>query len=143
MQSTVLLVEADPPARDALRQTLEEAGYAVTEAANGVAALDLLRLNLSRKRPHRLVVLLSPSLPYLDGAEVLRAIAADPHLATHHAYVLLTPAQGPAYHIDEQALPTLTVAAMPQPCSKKELLDVVAHAASGLGMGSEGASRRD
>jgi len=56
MQPTVLLVEADQPARDALRQTLEEAGYAVAEAADGVAALDLLRLNLTRMRPHRLVV---------------------------------------------------------------------------------------
>jgi CheY-like chemotaxis protein len=143
MQPTVVLVDADQSARAILHQMLEEAGYAVTEAADGVAALDLLRLNLTRKRPHRLVVLLRPSLPQMDAAGLLRTIAEDPHLATHHAYVVLTPAEAPALPVDQQAFPNLTIAAMSQVCSQAELLDVVARAASGLGLGSEGASRRD
>jgi CheY-like chemotaxis protein len=138
-----LLVDADEPARDTLRQILEEAGYTVSQVADGLATLDLLRLNLSRKRPHRLVVMVSQALPQLDGASLLRAIADDPHLATHHAYVLLTQSEGPAFHVDEPSLPNLTIAEMPQPLEPAAVVDIVARAASGLGMGSEGASRRD
>lgn len=143
MQPAILLVEADEPVRDTLRQILEEAGYAVSQVADGLAALDLLRLNLTRKRPHRLVVIVSQALPQLDGAGLLRAIAEDPHLATHHAYVLLTRAEGPAFHIDEQVLPNLTIADMPQPLDPAAVLDIVARAARELGMGSEGTGRRD
>lgn len=143
MQPAVLLVEADEPARDTLRQILEGDGYAVSQVADGLAALDLLRLNLSRKRPHRLVVMVRQVLPQLDAAGLLSAIADDPHLATHHAYVLLTHGEGPAFHVDALSLPNLTIAEMPQPLDPTTVLEIVARAASRLGMGSEGASRRD
>lgn len=143
MQPAVLIVAADGPDRDSLHELLAEAGYAVAEVSDGAAALDLLRLNLARKRPHRLVVLVSESLLRMGGADLLRTIAADPHLATHHAYVLLTPAGGPAFPLDEHTLPTLTIASMPQPLTRAALLDTVAQAAGGLGIGSEGTSRRD
>ena len=143
MQPAVLLVERDETARTNLHQTLEEAGYAVTEAADGAAALALLQLNLTRKRPHRLVVLLGPALPTMDAAEVLRSIAADPHLASHHAYVVFTPSEGPVFLPAEQALPNLSIVAMAQPISPAALLEAVAHAAGGLGLGSEGTGRRD
>ncbi len=143
MQPAVLVIDADQSARDTLRELLEPVGYAVTEASNSDAALDLLRRNLARKRPHRLVVLLGAALPQGDAARLLRTIAEDTHLATHHAYVVLMQDEGRGFEVEELALPNLTMVAMSPPFTPAELLDVVAHAASGLGLGSEGASRRD
>ena len=48
-----LVVDDDPPLRELLREIFEAEGYQVTEAAEGNAALDLLRSSL-----HRFVVLL-------------------------------------------------------------------------------------
>ena len=50
---SVLVVDDDPMLRDLLREVLEAEGYSVLQAAEGHAALDLLRSS-----PHRLVVLL-------------------------------------------------------------------------------------
>jgi CheY-like chemotaxis protein len=47
MQPAILLVADEFAARDLLQGTLTEAGYSVTEVADGSAALDLLRLNLT------------------------------------------------------------------------------------------------
>lgn len=144
MRPAVLLVTADASSRDALRQILEEAGYAVSEAADSTAALGLLRLNLSRKRPHRLVVLVHHALPEVDGAGMLRAIAGDLNLATHHAYVLLATPHEPSFPtIEEEVLAYLTVSVVPQPIERDVLLSAVAQAASGLGMEPAGAGRRD
>lgn len=149
MRPAVLLVAADAPgrdapSRDALRLVLEEAGYAVSEAADGTEALAVLRLNLSRKRPHRLVVLLHQALPEVDSAGMLRTIAEDPHLATHHAYVLMAAPQEPAFPtIEEDVLAHLTVSVVPRPFERDVLLSAVAQAASCLGMEPEGAGRRD
>ena len=144
MRPAVLLVAADAPGRDALRLVLEEVGYAVSEAADGTAALALLRLNLSRKRPHRLVVLVQQALPEVDGAAMLRTIAEDPHLATHHAYMLLAAPQEPSFPtIEEDVLAHLTVSVVPRPFEQDVLLSAVAQAASCLGMEPEGAGRRD
>jgi CheY-like chemotaxis protein len=143
MQPAVLLVDADQAACDALREILEPAGYTVTESDSGDAALGLLRVNLTRMRPHRLVVLLRAAPPQVDAATMLRAIAEDPHLATHHAYVVLTPVLGPTFEVEALELPNLQVVAMSPPYTPAELLDVVARAAGGLGLGSDGTSRRD
>ena len=143
MQPAILLVADDSAARDLLQRTLTEAGYPVTALAEGSEALDLLRLNLTRKRPHRLVVLLHPASPQMKVTDFLRAIADDVHLAAHHTYVLLVPAAGPAFQVDAQAFPNLTITALPHPCPPEALRAVVARVASQLGMGSEEAGRRD
>lgn len=143
MHPAVLLVAAQGPSRDALHQTLEDAGYAVSEAPDSGSALETLRLNLSRVRPHRLVVLLDQASPNLDCDEILRAIAEDPHLVTHHAYVVIPAAERQMFIPDEEVCRRLTVFVLPQPFATPALLDVVARAASGLGIGSEGDSRRD
>ncbi|HEV2237638.1 MAG TPA: hypothetical protein VGR57_13335 [Ktedonobacterales bacterium] len=143
MQPAILLVADDSAARDLLQRTLTEAGYLVTALAEGSEALDLLRLNLTRKRPHRLVVLLNPTSPHMHVADFLRAIADDTHLAAHHGYVLLVPAEGPALHVDGQAFPNLTITELPHPCPPEVVCAAVARVASQLGMGSEEAGRRD
>jgi CheY-like chemotaxis protein len=76
----VCIVEDDEDIRATLRYLLEDAGYRTVEAANGLAALQLLRTSSSR-----LVVLLDLMLPVLDGAGVLAAVVEDPGLITRHA----------------------------------------------------------
>ena len=143
MQPLVLVVETDAPKRAALRQMLEEAGYACSEAADGPAALEMLHLNLARKRPHRLIVLLNPLLPGFDGTHVLRVIAEDPHLATHHVYILLAEDQHAAVPEGASPYAHLSVSVLPAPFAVDMLLDMVAQAARGLGMEPDGAGRRD
>jgi len=59
----IVVVDDDPGIRTALRSALEEQGHAVSEAGDGLTALE--RLHTS---PWPLVVLLDLKMPYLDGA---------------------------------------------------------------------------
>jgi DNA-binding NtrC family response regulator len=71
--STILLVEDDAPMRELLRGALSEAGYAVSTAEHGGAALEAV----SRQRPDLVVTDLC--MPKVDGMELvmqLRRIAA-------------------------------------------------------------------
>jgi len=74
----VLVVDDDPHIREVMRFALERAGFAVTEAADGRAALGAC----ARERPA--VVVLDIMMPEMDGADVCRALRA-PAAAT--AYV--------------------------------------------------------
>jgi signal transduction histidine kinase/CheY-like chemotaxis protein len=71
----VLVVEDDPRSADLLRVYLEDAGYAVAVARDGVEGLELA---------HRLepsVVILDVLLPGLNGWEVLARLKSDPPTA--------------------------------------------------------------
>jgi len=81
----ILVVDDDDAIRETLRFALEDAGYQVSEAKEGMAALRLLRSTRDR-----MVVLLDLMMPGLDGAGVLGAVAGDHQLATQHTYILLT-----------------------------------------------------
>lgn len=81
----VLIVDDDQSIRETLRVVLEDAGYDVVEAADGMAALDVLRASKDS-----LVVLLDLMMPKLDGAAVLGAVAADRKLVKRHGYVMMT-----------------------------------------------------
>jgi CheY-like chemotaxis protein len=119
----VMVVEDDDDIRMTLRFLLESAGYAVTEAADGVAALDLLHAQLVAN-----VVLLDMLMPRLSGMEVLRAIAAQPTLAQMHRIILLT-ARAQSFPPDDALLlDRLNVPVMRKPFEIDELLDAV-HAA--------------
>jgi DNA-binding NarL/FixJ family response regulator len=65
---TVLVVDDHAPLRALVRDLLEQAGYAVAEAASGTAAVQFLE----GARPA--VVLLDVNLPGLNGYEVCRRI---------------------------------------------------------------------
>ena len=72
---TVLVVDDSLVVRAVVRSRLEEEGYRVIEAVDGIAALDECR----RAAPD--VVLLDVEMPGIDGREVLRRLKADPGLA--------------------------------------------------------------
>lgn len=72
---TVLVVDDSLVVRAVVRSRLEEEGYRVVEAVDGIAALDECR----QAAPD--VVLLDVEMPGIDGREVLRRLKADPGLA--------------------------------------------------------------
>ena len=66
----IVVVDDDPVLRAILRGYLEDAGYRVTEAADGDSLLDAL------PRLDPALMLLDVKLPGADGFELLRAIRA-------------------------------------------------------------------
>jgi CheY-like chemotaxis protein len=68
----ILVVERDPHVRELEQYFLEEAGFAVEFADNGLAALELAR----SVQPHILITEIL--VPGLDGLALCRRIKADP-----------------------------------------------------------------
>jgi DNA-binding response OmpR family regulator len=69
----VLVVDDDRTVSDVVRRYLERAGYQVTQAGDGAAAL----AEVARDQPD--LVVLDLMLPQIDGLEVCRRLRADPH----------------------------------------------------------------
>ncbi|HEX7502333.1 MAG TPA: PAS domain S-box protein [Acidobacteriota bacterium] len=67
---TILLIEDDPAVRQVTRSLLEEFGYVVLEAADGIAARDIFRRESERIE----LVLCDLIMPRLNGRETLAAI---------------------------------------------------------------------
>jgi CheY-like chemotaxis protein len=70
--STILVVDDDTPIRSLLKQELTDAGYKVTEAANGKAALDIVRVT----KPD--LILLDVMMPEINGFDVAAVLKNDP-----------------------------------------------------------------
>ena len=86
LTTTVLLVEDEEPLRRVVKDLLEREGFKVTEAADGVAALD----EIDRSAPD--IVVLDLNLPRLDGYGVLSHIRA--RQATSNLPVIVLTAKG-------------------------------------------------
>jgi CheY-like chemotaxis protein len=71
----LLLVEDDADLRDLLVLALEQKGYDVTSATNGVEALVRLEFD-----PKPAVILMNLCMPVMPGGELLDALRADPQL---------------------------------------------------------------
>ena len=69
---TILVVDDDTPIRSLLRQELSDAGYQVHEAANGKAALDMVRV----KKPD--LIILDVMMPEINGFDVAAVLKNDP-----------------------------------------------------------------
>jgi CheY-like chemotaxis protein len=72
----VLIAEDNAVNRELLRELLEARGYAVDEAYDGQAALQMIE----QTRPD--ILLLDIGMPVLDGFAVVRRIRENPRLAT-------------------------------------------------------------
>ncbi|MDX6600145.1 MAG: hypothetical protein QOE87_4032 [Gaiellales bacterium] len=68
---TVLVVDDEPDIRYLLRNTLEEAGYGVVEAAHGEAALEQVR------RSHPQLVVTDWMMPRMNGGELIERLRAE------------------------------------------------------------------
>ena len=71
----VLIAEDNAVNRELLREILEAHGYAVDEACDGQAALDMIE----QIRPD--ILLLDIGMPVLDGFAVVRRIRENPRFA--------------------------------------------------------------
>ncbi len=68
MAGTILIVDDDPQIRDVLRISLTQAGFEITEAADGIAALEAV----AKSNPD--LIVLDIGLPEMDGRDVCREI---------------------------------------------------------------------
>jgi CheY-like chemotaxis protein len=123
----VLLVDDDQAIRETLRFVLEDAGYQVLEASDGLAALQALR-----DAPSGMVVLLDLMMPKLDGAGVLGAVAGDRRLAKRHAFILTTASHQTLSLAFVNLLTNLAVPIVHKPFELDDLLAIVERAAQRL-----------
>lgn len=115
MSRPVLLVEDDSGIREMLVDCLADAGYQTVEAANGVAALGLLRDGL---RPG--LILLDLVMPLMNGQEFLSAWRASAP-ADAPPVVVLTADQREHEHAAQLGV----AAVITKPMELDELLAVV------------------
>lgn len=123
----VLIVDDDEGIRETIRFALEDVGYSVTEATDGLDALKLLRAG-----KERMVVLLDFMMPGLDGAGLLGAVAADARLAADYAFVLITANTKTLTLAFATLLQSLSVPVITKPFDIDVLLSAVATAARRL-----------
>src|SRR4051812_30403586 len=107
----VMIVDDDPDIREELAEALVREGYQITEAADGVEALDALE----RETPS--LVLLDMMMPRMNGNEFLEAVSAHPQ---HHSIPIVVVSAYPG-EVRRGARKIV-----PKPISLHALLDVVA-----------------
>ena len=125
--TTVLVADDDPDLRESVRDILEAEGYGVLNAQNGIEALDLLRATAPP-----LVVLLDLQMPQLDGAGVLRVVAANKTLATQNHYILMTAHRRSLPLAIAHLLFRLHILLLPKPFDVEQIVTMVADAAHTL-----------
>jgi CheY-like chemotaxis protein/anti-sigma regulatory factor (Ser/Thr protein kinase) len=76
MSDKILIVDDDEFFRSLTREVLEQCGYAIETAADGIEALDKINSDPSRFD----LVLLDKQMPRLDGIGVLKRLKSDPRL---------------------------------------------------------------
>jgi CheY-like chemotaxis protein len=122
--TTVLVADDDADIRDTVRDILEAEGYGVLNAQNGIEALDLLGATAPP-----LIVLLDLQMPQLDGAGVLRVVAANKKLATRNHYILMTAHARSLPLAFAQLLFRLHILVLPKPFDVEQIVTMVADAA--------------
>jgi CheY-like chemotaxis protein len=113
--ATVLTVEDDPIVRSDLRLVLEDAGYDVTDARDGLEAVALARVHAPD------VIVLDLGLPRLDGVETARWILQERSIPI----VALT---GRSSRLAEDVLEAGAVACLRKPFVVDELVSTVSAA---------------
>jgi CheY-like chemotaxis protein len=85
----VLVVEDDQNLRIVIRMVLENAGYEVSEARHGIAALELIET----RKPD--VVVADMRMPLMDGAELIARLRSSPGNASLPIVLLTGLSAGP------------------------------------------------
>jgi CheY-like chemotaxis protein len=119
----VCVVDDDEGIRDTLRYLLEDAGYAVEEAAGGGAALRLLD-----DTPLPRVMLLDRMMPRVDGVAILRALAERPEIARRTAILFMTARSDPPDAEMARVIAASTIGTVAKPFDLDALLAAVERA---------------
>ena len=128
--ATVLVVDDDASIRHMLRVALEFAGHVVSEACNGLMALDHLHAS-----GEPLVILLDQMMPLVSGEGLLAQLARDRDLTARHACVLMT---AQAEFLSPQCrflLAELAVPVLAKPFELDDLFEIVEESAERLASG--------
>lgn len=120
MKSHVLIIEDDQSVRDSLKKVLEESGYAVAAAADGLEGAACL------KRLHPDLMLLDLNLPKLTGFEILDLVRE------RHAGLPVIVLTGLADQCEPGALAGAS-ALLEKPVDVKVLLEVIKVLLDGAG----------
>lgn len=112
----VLVVDDDLDIRTVIEDVLVGEGYSVVTAANGAAALDILRV----RRPR--LILLDLTMPVMGGAEFRRVQLEDLDLAAVPT-VVMTARRDPGMQVSGLAVR----ACLAKPIQLDDLLRIVAH----------------
>ena len=124
----VCVIEDNESLRWLVRIVLEEAGYRVSEAVDGLAGYSLLR-----DAPEPVIALVDQTLPRMDGCELLQRLASEEQVpARRHAFILVTGSRHHAEHNCGKTSGELDVAAVLKPFTLADLLEAVAAAAARL-----------
>lgn len=109
----ILLVEDDRDVRDSMVEALEEAGYTVLGAEDGLEALRLLQRHLPR------VILLDLMMPNMDGFQF--RVEQKKRAEWARIPVVVITAEG---RVDERAPSIDTAELLPKPIKLERLLEV-------------------
>jgi CheY-like chemotaxis protein len=112
----VLIVEDDPAIRSSLTEALEEEGFDVAAAANGLQALERLR-----SEPLPSTILLDLMMPVMDGWDFRHAQLQDPVLS--QIPVVVVTAAG--FSSDTVKMQFGDVALLPKPVAFFDLLNLL------------------
>ena len=115
-QPTVLYVEDNEYNRKIVRQLLSRTSYRLLEAADGEAALGMVRL----ERPD--LILMDVQLPKMSGLDVTRALRGDPTTAGVPIIVVTSFALSGD---DQRAMAAGASAYIAKPYSPRELLALI------------------
>ncbi len=119
----VCIVDDDQDIRDSLRTLFEETEVLVEEAADGEAALALLRADALPR-----VLLLDRLMPRVDGVAVLRALAEAPDLQRRTAILFMSARHEPLAASVADLLTGLGAMTLPKPADIDVLLEQVERA---------------
>jgi CheY-like chemotaxis protein len=122
------VIEDDEAIRDTLRMLLEEAGYPVVEAVDGLAGYRLLK-----ETDRRFIALVDHKMPKMDGCDLLERMEQDETLRARHIYIMLSASPTHAEDDCGETLKELAAPLVSKPFSIDEVLDAVADAAQRLG----------
>ena len=109
MRKRILVVDDDPSIRFLLRLIFESAGYQVTEAQHGLAALIHIRDAIPD------LVVTDMMMPVMDGGELIKHLRSEPH--TSGLPILAVTANPRSREAAENA-----DAVLPKPFDRSELL---------------------
>lgn len=123
----ICVIEDDEAIRQTVRALLEDEGYQVVEAADGLAGYQLLRT-----APAPLVAVVDHKLPRMDGCNLLELVAQDEELRARHAFIFLTASPRRAEEDCGESLDELGAPLVAKPFDIDELLAPVAEAAQRL-----------